>query len=73
MGSYNWICPECGKSINESTTGNYDIGDEIECAFCGRISIVSDEEITLSVRAIGRKVSPTKMEELEKLKKNYQK
>ena len=68
MGSYIWTCPECGKTIDVSSTGTYEISDEIECPFCGRISIVSDTEITLTVRATGRKVSPTELEKLEALK-----
>ena len=72
MGSYFWTCPECGKTIDLSTTRTYDISDEIECPFCGRISIISDTEIQLKVKATGRKVSPTKMEELEKFKESFE-
>ena len=68
MGSYVWVCPECGKTTDESTTGSYDGTDEIECPWCGRVSIVTDVEYQLTVKATSKKVSPTKLEELEKLK-----
>lgn len=64
----NWRCPECGKTTDESTTGSYDFGDEIECPWCGRVSIVSDIDITLTVRGTTKKVSPTKLQELERIK-----
>ena len=68
MGSYIWTCPECGKTTDESTTGSYDFGDEIECPWCGRVSIVSDIDVTLTVRGTTKKVSPTKLQELERIK-----
>lgn len=71
MGNYYWTCSDCGKITSESTTADYDIGDEVECPWCGRIAIVSDLEIELTIRATTKKVSPTKAEELEKIKMEY--
>ena len=68
MGNYYWTCPDCGKITSESTTGDYDFGDDVECPWCWRVSTVTNLEIELSVRATTKKVSPTKLEELETLK-----
>jgi len=66
--SYEYTCPDCGKTTCEHTTGDYNFGDEVECPWCGRISTVSNLNIVLSLRVTTKKTSPTKLEELEELK-----
>lgn len=64
-------CLDCKKTTSESTTGNYDFGDDVECPWCGRVSRVTNIKSILYVEQTKKKVSPTKLEELEKLKNKY--
>ena len=68
MSEYRFTCHECSKTTSESTTGKYDFGDEVECPWCGRVHTVRDLEIRLFLNPTSRKVSPTKLEQLEQLK-----
>lgn len=69
---YEWTCPDCKKTTSGCTTGSYEYGDKIECDWCGRVSKVINKTSILDVEITDKKVSPTKLEELEALKKEKQ-
>ena len=53
--NYMWTCPECKKSTFGETTGSYELGEEIECCWCGRVSEIIDIVHKFSVRMTGEK------------------
>lgn len=68
--NYEWECPDCKSKWAGSTTGYVEITDELECAKCGRVSVVVDTILkVIELRKTSIVKSPTKLEEIEQYKK----
>jgi len=65
--NYEWKCPDCKKRTSGSTTGIYCFQDEIECSWCGRISIISNITSHFQVEQTEKRISPTELQKLEQL------
>jgi DNA-directed RNA polymerase subunit RPC12/RpoP len=67
--NYEYICPDCKKGTSGSTTADYDFSDAIECPWCGRVSRITNITCHFELEQTNKKSSPTKLEELEALKR----
>jgi len=67
--NYEWDCPDCKAKWSVGTTGNVEITDELECAKCGRVSIVVDMLTKITeVRQTSVVKSPSELERIEQMK-----
>jgi len=65
MSSYEFRCPDCKKVIHTESTGEVPKeGEFVECIFCGRISTIIDNFVTLEVAITSNKKHPSQLEEL---------